>query len=1145
MFTDTERNAYFVTTNFEFLTSHNPLLGQLAVAAETAFSADPNTTLIKLRQLGEAIAQEIATRLGVGFDDRTTQIDLLREIQYSSNIDREVLDSFHAIRKIGNTATHEFVSTHREAMLTLKLAWRTSIWYHRTFGNPPKGWKPEPFQPPRDPSEKVRALEEQIAELERARQQARADAESAQEIAEKERLRAQELEQYNSEIADEVETWQTIAQEQEDNLVAARKEFDAEIQELTSSSQGPSGMEFIAETRATLNASPWEESEAETRFRIDQQLRDAGWIADTENIRFALGARPEPGLNKAIAEWPTESGPADYVLFCGMTAIATVEAKKASRSVASDIDQAERYSQTIQQSELYELSGEWSVDPLNAASATYKIPFAFATNGRPYIEQHRELSGVWFRDLRRPQNLRRAMDGWYSPTGLTELLKLDLDKAEESLKEQPFAFDFPLRHYQRDAIEAIESAISNGQQNLLVAMATGTGKTKTCIALIYRLLKAQRFRRILFVVDRNALGKQALDNFETTQIINHQTFDDIFNIAGLDMASPDDSTEVHVATIQGMVHRIIYSDDNKPTVDDYDCIVIDECHRGYLLDREMSDSEITFRSQSDYISKYRSVVEYFDAIKVGLTATPALHTTQIFGDPVYSYSYREAVIDGYLIDHDPPVQIKTEFNQNGLKYAGGEDIQVFDGESVDLIHLEDELEFNLSQLNKDVEVEDFNRTVCKALVDHIDPFSDEKTLIFCVTNNHADLVVRVLKEVIEETYGECEDDLVKKITGTSDRPIDAIRHYRNDRKPNIAVTVDLLTTGVDIPKICNLVFLRPIKSRILYEQMMGRATRRCDEIGKEVFRIFDAVSLYENLDPLSSMKPVVVNPNVSYTTLLNEIIESRASEDVRNEAKNQLIAKMQRSRQRMDRIKEDFETSIGMSPEQFIDQIKELSISEVTEWITNNPTLGEILDSKAKSKPPVIFISDKEDTLIDVSPNYGVTITPEDYIAEFEKFVQENENKILALSTLIHQPGKITRQQVKELLLTLDQEQFSERNLRSAYGKQNKQDIAARIVGYVRQAALGDALLPWEDRVDNAVTELVASREWKPAQKTLLGEIGVLLKTRLALDEQSINESALTNKYGRYERINKMFDEKLPEVLEDLNTTIWSDAESA
>src|SRR6202012_1563218 len=164
---------------------------------------------------------------------------------------------------------------------------------------------------------------------------------------------------------------------------------------------------------------------------------------------------------------------------------------------------------------------------------------------------------------------------------------------------------------------------------------------------------------------------------------------------------PDSETKVHICTIQGLVKRVLYTEDasEAPPIDQYDLIVVDECHRGYLLDRQMSDAELTFRSQDDYISKYRRVLEYFDAVKIGLTATPALHTVSIFGKPIFKYSYREAVIDGYLVDHEPPVQITTALSKAGIKFAKGEEIELIDARTgtIDLATAPDELRFEVDE----------------------------------------------------------------------------------------------------------------------------------------------------------------------------------------------------------------------------------------------------------------------------------------------------------------------------------------------------------------------------------------------------------------------------------------------------------------
>src|SRR5690348_13397557 len=152
-----------------------------------------------------------------------------------------------------------------------------------------------------------------------------------------------------------------------------------------------------------------------------------------------------------------------------------------------------------------------------------------------------------------------------------------------------------------------------------------------------------------------------------------------------------------------MVQRLFnVGDDTAPAVDTYDCIVVDECHRGYLLDRELSDSELTFRGFEDYVSKYRRVIDYFDAVKIGLTATPALHTVDIFGMPAYTYSYREAVIDGFLVDHEPPIQIHTELSKAGIKWEKGADVPVYDPNKggIELFKAPDEIKIDIEGFNR-------------------------------------------------------------------------------------------------------------------------------------------------------------------------------------------------------------------------------------------------------------------------------------------------------------------------------------------------------------------------------------------------------------------------------------------------------------
>jgi type I restriction enzyme R subunit len=820
--------------------------------------------------------------------------------------------------------------------------------------------------------------------------------------------------------------------------------------------------------------------------------------------------------------------------------MAAVEAKRKNTDVSGALQQAKRYSRGFTPSE------ETALHPENwGAENAYRLPFAFSSNGRPYLRQLSTRSGIWFCDVRRSHNLGHALDGWYTPEGLMALLKRDEEKAHQQLAAEPLLYDFQLRHYQQAAIRAIEAGIEAGRRDMLVAMATGTGKTKTCIALIYRLLKAQRFRRVLFLVDRSALGEQAANAFKDTRMENLQTFVDIFGIKELEEQKPDTETAVHIATVQGMVQRVLYSSEAEapPSVDQYDCIIVDECHRGYLLDRELSDAELTFRGFDDYISKYRRVLDYFDAVKIGLTATPALHTTQIFGPPIFTYSYREAVIDGFLVDHEPPVQIATALSESGITWRAGDKVAVWDAQrqQPDLFTTPDEIKINVEDFNRKVITESFNRVVCEVLARELDPGSRQKTLIFCVNDVHADLVVTLLKEAFQNQYGGVDDDAVMKITGNADKPLQLIRRYKNERHPNVAVTVDLLTTGIDVPEICNLVFLRRVNSRILFDQMLGRATRLCDDIGKDTFRIFDAVRMYEALEGMTDMQPIVKDPKTTFTQLVHELGQV-TEENGRELVRNQFIAKLQRKRHRLSETNlRDFETVAGMSPSDFIRLLRQLPLADVAEWFTQHAGLGEILDRKVDGAAPRIFISDHEDKLHNIERGYGKATKPEDYLHEFTNFIRQQQNTLPALLTVLTRPRELTRKQLREVMLELDRAGFSEASLATAWREMTNQDIAARIIGYIRQAAIGDALIPYEQRVDQALRKLLASRNWTTPQRQWLQRIAAQTKANLIVDHEALDDPDLIfrREGGGFTRLNRIFDGQLEVVLLTFNEALW------
>ena len=483
------------------------------------------------------------------------------------------------------------------------------------------------------------------------------------------------------------------------------------------------------------------------------------------------------------------------------------------------------------------------------------------------------------------------------------------------------------------------------------------------------------------------------------------------------------------------------------------------------------------------------MLDHFDAVKVGLTATPALHTREIFGPPTYQYTYREAVIDGYLIDHDPPVSLVTKLAEEGIHWEKGAQVPLFDPrtQGLDFIDLEDEVDVEIEGFNKRVVTENFNRVVCRELARQIDPSGDGKTLVFCATDSHADLVVKLLKDAFREEYGEVEDDAVVKITGSADRPLQRIRNYKNERNPNVAVTVDLLTTGIDVPRISNLVFLRRVRSRILYEQMLGRATRLCPEIGKESFRIFDAVALYEALEPVIQMKPVVTRPNIRFAELVEElsVVDDIAA---RQTALDQLVAKLQRKKVKLKgEALGRFRSMAQMTPDELAKQLSHSTPDEARDWFKEHSHILAVLEGSMDREP--VLISTHEDELRRVEYGYGDIKKPGDYLEAFAKFVRENMNRLPALIVVAQRPKELTRQQLRELALKLDQAGYSERNLQTAWREKTNEDIAASIIGFIRQAALGDPLMAYEKRVDRAVEKLLGSRKWTDPQRKWLERI--------------------------------------------------------
>ncbi len=1075
--------------NFIFLESRWSDLARLGEMSEKYVYSDPNTSVIKQGMLAEVMVKYMLAYDGIKEPDYdNTHANRIRLLKRNDLLPHEIDNTLYILRKDRNNAAHNGADEGEKALNNLPLLYELCVWYMQTYGD--YSYDPVGYVQPVDITISLDELEKENRELE----------------------------------------------ERNEKLLV-------ELQRIQKAGKSDNARRAIA----YKNAVNIKLSEAQTRELIDEQLRKVGWDADTDQIRYSKGVRPVKGKNLAIAEWPTDSrtgngGFADYALFIGEKMVGIIEAKKKHTNVSSVLDgQCKEYAKMIKAEHEKYIIKQYG---------NYKVPFLFATNGRDYIKQYEEMSGIWFLDTRQQFNTSKALAGWPSPQGIEQDLERDIAEADRKLAVTGYELlqdsnGLGLRYYQVEAVKAVEKAIAEHKNTVLLAMATGTGKTRTVLGMIYRFLSAKRFKRILYLVDRTALGDQTMDTFKEVKLEDLKTLNQLYDIKDLGEKEFEKDTRVHIATVQSLVKRILYNEsDVSIGVSDYDCIIVDEAHRGYILDKEMGEDEVLYRNQDDFRSKYRAVIDYFDAVKIALTATPALHTTEIFGKPVYSYDYRTAVVDGYLVDHDAPHIIKTKLSEEGIIFEAGSTAPIYDPVTnmvTNSEELEDDLKFEVEDFNRKVVTEGFNKAVLTEIARDIDPNEKGKTLIFAVDDAHADMVTRILKNYYSEQG--ISEEAVMKITGSIENgnPVkikEAIRRFKNETFPNIVVTVDLLTTGIDVEEIVNLVFLRRIRSRILFEQMLGRATRLCPEVGKTHFEIYDAVGVYQALDPVSTMKPVVVNQTATFDDLIDGMDHLESDKAKRNQL-DIIIAKILRNKNKMtDEFREQFKSlSNGESPESFADALRNMTIDKAVETVKKSRAAFAYVRGAHQERKK--FISNAQDEVTSHERGYGNATRPEDYLKEFHTFIDNNINEIAALNIVATRPKELTRQSLRELKLILDRNNFSETKLQTAWKQMTNEDIAADIISFIRQKSIGDALVTKEERIHAAIVKTKAAHpELSRVQLNWLERIEAYLLKEVVLNKESFEAPQFKIK-GGYTAIDKAFGNKLDAVIDEINSYMY------
>ena len=544
-------------------------------------------------------------------------------------------------------------------------------------------------------------------------------------------------------------------------------------------------------------------NEAETRARIiDTDLRAAGW-----DVAFTATSTDAVGKEVKVAHQPTASGIGyvDYVLWDDDgKPLAVIEAKRARESIEKGREQAKIYADALQK--------EYGQRPVIFYSNGYEIRLLDDAQGYNY----------------------RDLYGYYSKDSLQYLIKQRTLK--RSLTSTPIDIDIAGRLYQIETITRVCERFEQKHRKSLIVQATGTGKTRVSIALAKRLLEASWAKRILFLCDRKELRKQAANAF------NEFTQEPLF-VVGKSKPDTAASARVFIATYPGMM-QYLYSD--RYDVGYFDLIIADESHRSIY-------------------NVYGDIFNYFDALQVGLTATPvemvSRSTCELFDChakmPTANYPLEQAIADGNLVPYKI-VTFTTKFLREGISTATLTDAQIAELEDQGIDP--NQLDFEASQIDQAVKNKDTNRLILRNLMEQglRDKYGQlpGKSIVFARNIAHAEL----LAQLFAEMYPQLGSNFCRVIHSKYERAEALIDDFKSTEESSIrlAISVDMLDTGIDVPECVNLVFAKPIKSKVKFWQMIGRGTRLCNDLyaggeqgtenDKTHFLIFDHWQNFEYFD---------------------------------------------------------------------------------------------------------------------------------------------------------------------------------------------------------------------------------------------------------------------------------------------------------
>lgn len=950
--------------------------------------------------------------------------------------------------------------------------------------------------------------------------------------------------------------------------------------------------------------------EQQARVDIDAALEAAGWIVQ-DRAAMNLAA----GTGVAVREFRMASGHgfADYLLFVNGKAVGALEAKPAGYRLINVELQADKYARGL---------------PPGLNPPVTPLPFLYMStgvetrfiNGLDPDPKTRAISAN-LPHIHRPETLAEwigaeTLDTWVKRLHGEEsgLYTAADDTRPASFRARIQAMP-PLEHgslypNQIEAVTKLEHSLGRNRPRALIQMATGSGKTIAAITAINRLIRYGGARRVLFLVDRSNLGEQAEKEFQGYRAPeSHRLFTDLYNVQRLSSNTIMDSSRVVISTIQRVYSMLKGEPDLDPAAEEvsafeisgaamreplpvvynaayppeyFDVVVIDEVHRSiYTL--------------------WRQVVEYFDAFLVGLTATPSKQTLGFFSrNLVMEYDHARAVADGVNVDFEV-YNIRTKITTQGATVEAHPDTMLgYRDRQTRALRWEtpdEDLSYDPNELDRRVVARDQIRTIIHTFRDRlsVDIFPGRmevpKTLIFAKDDSHAEDIVEIVRDEFGRGNAFCQKITYKV---TSANPRDLIQAFRNQYEPRIAVTVDMVATGTDIKPIEIVMFMRAVKSRVLFEQMKGRGVRVIDPndlravsgedaVAKTHFVIVDCVGMTET--QLADTQPLERKRTVSLKALLEHVAMGGTDAEVLSSLASRLsrLAKQCGAEEEARIAEASGGVTLpaicgaiveGLDPDRQIaearrvcdlppdaaptepqvKQAAEALLKRATEPIATRPAFrGLLVDLKRELEQVIDEVS--EDELLEAGASEEAREKARAIVADFERFIEENRDEIDALQFFYAQPftRRLSFRDIKALAEAIKApprawtpeklwrayETLRKDRVRGASGKRLLSDI----VSLVRFAThKDDELVPYGDQVRERFDEWMLQqrdqgRAFTPEQRHWLEMMRDHIATSLEVTVEDLDYAPFAEEGGPG-RAAQVFGDELRTVLEELNEVL-------